>query len=348
MSRPVSRVLSLALLVVVIGGLLPPAAQAHGPVAPTASSYLARVSSVPAGVEARVVDGDQRMWLRVVTSETVVVLDYQGAPYLWFSRGGVDVNQNSAMYYTNQSPPQTPPPGLTRATAPRWHRVSGAHAYGWHDGRLHALAAVALPPGVAYVGRWRIPVLVEGRLSSIVGGLWHAERPSIVWFWPIVVVLLCVLAARRVRRRELDMRVARVLAGASLIAITLGGLGRELHGRPTVSPLQLVTLALIVAFVAWGSRRVLSRDCGYFPFFLIAGGAFWAGLVLLPTLLHGFVLMAVPAFLARVATVVCLACGAALLVLSFRLADYGDARSATSEDQADDLDSEDDLAQSFT
>jgi hypothetical protein len=347
MNGTLRRVLLLALLAVAIGGLLPRAAQAHGPVAPVASSYLARVGSVPAGVEAKIVDGDQRMWLRVVPSETVVVLDSRGAPYLRFSRLGVDVNQSSALYYTNKSPPQTPPRGLTRGTAPRWHRVSGAHAYGWHDGRLHALAAVALPPRVAYVGQWRILVVVDGRLSSISGGLWHADSPSIVWFWPIVVVLLCALAALRVRQRELDMLAARLLAGASLAGITLVGVGRELHGRPSVSAFQLIILVLIVAFVAWGWHRVLSRCSGYFSFFLIAGGAVWAGLVVVTTLLYGFVLMAVPAFVARVATVLCLGCGGGLLLLSFRLADYRDARSSTSEDEAD-LDSEDDLAQSFS
>ena len=58
---------------------------AHGPVAPIASSYLARVGRVAAGIDAKVIDGDLRMWLRVVPSETVVVLDYRGAPYLRFS-----------------------------------------------------------------------------------------------------------------------------------------------------------------------------------------------------------------------------------------------------------------------
>ena len=39
----------------------------------------------------------------------MVVLDYQGAPYLRFTPGGVEVNTASAMYYLNQVPAQTPP-----------------------------------------------------------------------------------------------------------------------------------------------------------------------------------------------------------------------------------------------
>ena len=90
----------------------PQAAAAHGPLAPIASSYLARVTGTPAGLNAKAVDGDQRMWLDAAQVERVVVFDYRSAPYLLFSREGVAVNHNSAMYYLNQSPAQQPPPGL--------------------------------------------------------------------------------------------------------------------------------------------------------------------------------------------------------------------------------------------
>ena len=221
-------------------------------------------------------DGDQRMWLRVAPGDSVVVLDYGGAPYLRFSASGVEVNRNSAMYYLNQTPfAQTPPSNLDRSTPPRWQGVTGAHDYGWHDGRLHALATVALPPGVAYVGRWSIPLLINGRPSALLGGLWHAGDPSIVWFWPIAVVLLCVLAAWRVRRPALDLLVARVLAITALIATAAAALARDLHGRPSVSVFQLIELAVLLAFVAWGLGRVLLRRPGLLLCFVIAFVAVW-------------------------------------------------------------------------
>ena len=304
-------------------------AEAHGPVAPIATTYLARVARLPAGLQALVIDGDQRLWLRASPSEMVVVLDYRGAPYLRFSRSGVDVNQNSAMYYLNQTPiAETPPSNLSTTTPPDWQRVSGAHDYGWHDGRLHALATVALSPGASYVGRWRIPVLVDGRLGSISGGLWHADAPSIVWFWPIVVLLACVLAARRVRRNALDALVARVLAMAALIAIAIAGVGRELHGRPSVSASQLATFAVIVAFVAWGLRRALLKRLGYFWLFAVSFVAIWEGVELIPTLVNGFVLAAMPAFMARTAAVICLGSGAGLLLLAYRLAEQAEPESS--------------------
>lgn len=312
---------------VVVGALialatLPSVADAHGPVAPVASSYLARVNGTPAGLEAQVVDGDQRMWLRVAASRTVVVLDYRGAPYLRFSRSGVDVNQNSAMFYLNQTPvAETPPSGLTRTTPPSWQRVSSGHGYGWHEGRLHALASIALRPGASYVGRWSIPVEVEGRLAAISGGLWHAQRPPIVWFWPIVVLLASVLAARRLRRPSLDALIARLLAVAALVALGFAAAARGLYGRPTVSVPQLIPFAITVAFVLWGLRRMLLHRAGYFFFFAVSFVAIWQGGLLIPTLWTGFVLAAVPAFVARAAVVVCLGCGIGLLLLGFWLAD---------------------------
>jgi len=334
----------IALLAVFAATAAAPApASAHGPVAPLASSYLARISTVPTGLDAKVVDADQRMWLHVRSGETVVVLDYSGAPYLRFSTGGVQVNRNSAMYYLNQAPiAQTPPPGLRATTPPAWQHVSGAHGYGWHDGRLHALATVALAPGVAFAGRWRIPLLIGGRPSAITGGLWHSHDPSLVWFWPIVVLLSCVLAARRVRRPQLDTRVARVLAVAALASIAIAAVGRQLHGRPVVSALQLIELALMLGFVAWALRRVLWRRPGYFTYFVVAFAALWEGLELIPALTHGYVLIAAPAFVVRVCATICLGCGAGLLLLVFRLAERRDA--AARDEPVDELEGEDDTS----
>jgi len=342
MDRPRRRALALVLVgALIVMEAFPAVAAAHGPVAPIATSYLARLSAVPAGLDARVVDGDLRLWLRVVPRMTLVVLDYRGAPYLRFSRLGVEVNQASAMYFLNQTPAETPPANVGPNTRPQWDRVSSGHNYGWHDGRLHALAATALSPGAEYVGRWTIPVRIDGRLTAISGGLWHANDPPIVWFWPIVVLLGCVLAARRLRRPELDTWVGRVLSVAALVAIAVGGAGQQLHGRPTVSIGQYIGLGVILALAAFGIFRVLVRRPGYFAFLVIAVVAVWEGIQLIPTLLNGFVLAAVPAFAARTAAVVCLGSAAGLLSLVTRMADRDEAASTIDGESADHPDDED-------
>lgn len=322
---------------------VPHVAAAHGPVAPIATSYLARIGQLPAGVEAKVVDGDQRLWLRVSTNETVVVLDYRGAPYLRFSRSGVAVNQNSAMYYFNQTPAEVPPSGLGPGTPVKWSSASGGHEYSWHEGRLHALATVAISPGTAYVGRWSIPVRVNGRPTVIAGGLWHADDPSLVWFWPIIVLVACMLAVRRVNRPGLDLRLARLLAVAALIGIGVAGAGRDLHGRPAVSVFQMITLAVIGAFVVWASRRLLLQRAGYLTYFAIGFVAIWEGANLIPTLLNGFVLAATPAFLTRATCVVCLGCGIGLLVVPSRLIGESDPDEGRDRDE-DEYEDEDEDA----
>lgn len=311
----------LAVLILLAALLAPASAQAHGPVAPVATSYLARVGTLPAGLDAKVIDGYLRLWLRVPPSENVVVLDYRGAPYLRFARSGVYVNERSTMYDLNQIPALNPPIDLGRDTPPRWQRVSGGHEYGWHDGRIGALADTALAPGASYVGRFSIPILLDGRLRAISGGVWHAQRPSLVWFWPIVVLLACLAAALRLRRRRLDERLARVLAFAALGTVAVGVAGRELHGRPTVEVEQFVVLAIVLALVGWALLRVLRRRQGLVLEILIAFAALEVGWQLAPTLVHGFVLIALPAFLARAAAVLGLGVGAGLLVLVLRLAE---------------------------
>jgi hypothetical protein len=313
--------LLLLLSSLVIALLIPAVATAHGPVDPAATSYLASVSQTPPGLDAKIVDGDQRMWLRSSPGATVLVLDYRGAPYLRFSAGGVAVNRNSSMYYLNQVPAELIPSNVGPGTPPSWHQVSQGHEYGWHDGRLAALAATALAPGTTYVGRWTIPLRVNGRSAAIAGGLRYAPNPSLVWFWPIVVALACVIAGLRLRRPELDLRMARGLALVALGAFTLAGAGEQLHGRPNVSVGQMIVLALILAFVAWALRRLVLGRHGWFGFFLIALAAVWEGASLIGVLVHGFVLVALPPFVARAAVVVCLASGGGLLPVIFRLAE---------------------------
>ncbi|MFZ0091745.1 MAG: hypothetical protein WAL63_19735 [Solirubrobacteraceae bacterium] len=347
-----SRRIAGVLVIIVAALALPATAGAHGPIDPAASSYRARISQIPSGLHAQVIDGDLRMWLRVDPGRTVVVLDYQGAPYLRFSRSGVAVNEASAMYYLNEVPPQIPPVDLGPHTAPRWHRVSSDHAYGWHDGRLHALAATALAPGATYVGRWRVPLQIDGAAAAIAGGLYFAPSPSIVWFWPILVALACAVAVLRLRRPELDERAARTLAAAALAAFAVAIAGQQLHGRPTVSVGQEITLAAALAFVAWGGRGLVLHRHGWFTFFVIAAAAIWEGASMISVLLDGYVLMALAPFVARVAVVTCLSAGLALLPFVFALAERprgrrsgrrGSGAGAAGELPGEDTDTDEDL-----
>ena len=203
------------------------------------------------------------------------------------------------------------------------------------DGRRQALATTVLPPGSSYAGRWTIAVTVRGRAAHITGGLYHRADPSPVWFWPIIVAFLCVLAGLRLRRPGVDLRIARGLAAVALASFTVASIGHQLHGRPVVSAGQLVVLAIELAFVVWAAWWLIADRHNWLTFFLIAGVAAWQGVALAATLIDGYVLLAVPALLGRLAEIGCLAGAAGLVPVALVMADrsgIGRGRSASKGD----------------
>ena len=298
-----------------LGLLAPGAAWAHGPVNPEASVYLAQVKSFPSGLTARSVDGDLRMWLYVRTRQTVTVLDYQGIPYLRFTPAGTDVNERSAMYYLNQTPPEVPPTSTARDAPPRWQRVSTGETYEWHDGRLQALAAALAAPGARALGRWEIPLRVGGQRTAITGVLDRAPPPSLAWLWPIALVALLVPALRRVHNATLEDRVTTALAWFSLFACAVLSLGEGLHGRPGLSIGRLVALAFELALVAWLASRLARGQTGPWICGLVVFLAFYRGLAGISVLFRGYVLLALPEVIARAAVAGCLATSLGLGIL---------------------------------
>jgi hypothetical protein len=336
--RVPGRLLALGIAAFALTLLTPAAAQAHGPVDPSGSTYLARITHVPAGLAARAIDGDLRLWMRVPSSLNVYVVDYRGAPYLRFTRGGVWVNQNSSMYFLNQVPAVTPSTDLGAATRPDWHRVTTGHTYVWHDGRLHAGATQARLPGERFAGDWSVPLRIDGAAAAIRGGLYYAPSPSPVWFWPVAVVLGCVLAGVRLRRPALDRRLARISGGIALTGFVLASIGHQLHGRPGVSAGNLLALVVELVAAAAGAWWLYARDPRWLALAAIAALTLWQGVSQIAALEDGWVLLALPAWLGRVAVAGCLAGGAGLIPIVLSGAERA-ARargSAVGEGPADD------------
>jgi hypothetical protein len=310
--RRASVALAIAL---VAAGLLPGRAAAHaGRTAPSATSFLARITSAPPGIDARVVDGDQRLWLRIAPSATVVVLGLRAEPYLRFSERGVEVNTRSTTYYLNRARPLTPPAGLEPGTPPVWKRISGGHSLSWHEDRLHALALAAHPSGNADLGRWVVPLVVDGRRTQIAGTLRHLARPSLLWFWPLLLAAALVPALLRLREARLEAQTSGALAALALASATAARLGRELYGRPTLSAGQLALAALTCVVALALAALYLRRDWRVLAGVAIGVAALYQGIALVGTLRNGYVLASLPAWAERTAAAVSLSAGAALLV----------------------------------
>jgi hypothetical protein len=242
-------VLLIALAAVVM--LRPAPALAHTiSTDPVAGNYRSQVLSVvPATplLRLRVVDGDQRLWMRVAPGARVVVLGIQGEPFLRFADGRVDVNTRSATASIDRLTPGAPAPSFAAAATPAWRQVASGQAYMWPEHRIGSLEPVALhQPGSR--PRWSLPIVLNGRRVLVTGDLQRVAPPS---RWLIVVVAAAALALLAAgfwsRAAGVRPRMLNWLAALTLVALVAARLGRELYGRPDLGAGNFAELALTIA-----------------------------------------------------------------------------------------------------
>jgi hypothetical protein len=277
---------------------------------PTATSFLARIDSAPPGLEVKVGEGDKLLWMRASPHLTVLVLGLQGEPYLRFSPSGVQINKHAPTAYLNSYYAVAVPPDLNAHTAPYWKRLTASHTYLWPEDRLHELDLAARTPGSGgYVGRWNIPLRINGQHATISGALLYAAAPSLAWFWPIVIVLACLPALLRLRRRSLNALATLLLACLALLAFVVCKFAFDLYGRPEVSAEQQIGFGLYLA-LAVTALSLLLRSPWRTPTAVIVGLFSLAeGLDMRDTLTQGFVLAALPTVVVRCAAIVAIAAG---------------------------------------
>ena len=191
----------------------------------TLTGYVSTVSAVAPnvlGVNALVLGGDDRLRISNYSGKTVVVLGYEGEPYLRFDSKGVWANTLSPAAHLNRfRRPRPLEPGAADASAsPRWRRVAPGVTYEWHDHRIHWVAAEP-PKGVQEhpdrnqrIFSWRVPGRADGKRFAINGFLGYAPdripRRDDGTSWSLLAVggiaaaaaLAAVgVGARRARRR---------------------------------------------------------------------------------------------------------------------------------------------------
>jgi hypothetical protein len=288
-------------------GAAPAAAFAHGGGGTVAANDDARVVSMPGGsvLKARVLDGDQRLWLHVAPGHSVVVLGADGRPFLRLSASGVDVDEHAPAAYAAGLGR-----GLPSATTPAWHHQAGGSTFAWHEPRL-------LPPAVAARGGqhpWQIGVVLDGHAGAIAGTTRAIAAPSL-WPWLALLAagtLATVLAMRlAVRTRE--------LLGAILAVVGLVATAASLAAIAATSPQSAAWLqgaGAIAAVVAsatlvWriGERRRPVAGAA------IAVIALYLALPLLSMYLHGAVLSRLDATPARLVAAIALGAPLASLAL---------------------------------
>ncbi|HEX3393158.1 MAG TPA: hypothetical protein VHS52_01410 [Acidimicrobiales bacterium] len=193
--------------VIVVGVLIParPAA-AHSVTGVQPTNYRSQIIGVtPAtpGLTVVLLDLGSRVRLTWHGPDEVVVIDYDGGPYLRIGPGGVFENRRSSMASTPSgaaptSTTVTPAPAVA-APAPDWHRVSAGSTATWKDRRSQwqgpQPASVAAHTGRAQVvGQWVIPMRRADTDIAVDGRVTWVPPPSAAP-WLVAALLLAILIA---------------------------------------------------------------------------------------------------------------------------------------------------------
>jgi hypothetical protein len=265
------RALLVATLLVCGGTVITaPPAFAHGVGGVQPRNYetkLLRVEPHIVGVQLAVVDLGDNLQLRNSTRVDVVVLGYDGEPYLRVGPRGVFENLRSPATYLNRSriPSSKPPKSADSSASPVWHRVSSGTTATWHDHRVHFMGTSDPPevqrdPSVRHVvDRWTVQLRTSGRIVRASGELLWVPPPSP---WPYVAIALAVAAGVFVLTR---IRVWRAAFAVGLGLLALSDLAHVvgLWNATTASTASklgesaysLVGIALSVFALAWMWRR---------------------------------------------------------------------------------------------
>lgn len=259
------------------------AASAHTVSGAGASNYRTSLTSltptVP-GLTLTVVENGSRLRLTNATRTDVVVLGYQGEPYLRVGPDGVFTNTRSTATYLNatRSGGTAVPATANDQARPVWRRTAAAPRAGtpatavWHDHRTHWMSparppAVAADPGARrQIFTWQVsfrygtrPVTARGDLEWIPG---PAPAPWVALALATAAVTIGLAVGRRAFRPGLAaalfvLTVADATHSAGIAADRAGPTGARWAGFVTGNSIQLVAWAIgLVTVIALVRRGI--------------------------------------------------------------------------------------------
>ncbi|MGQ0826727.1 MAG: hypothetical protein ACT4OX_17170 [Actinomycetota bacterium] len=266
--RSASLAVAIALLVTVVDAQ-PAAAHGVGGLQPTnVETRLVEITPEVHGIDVRAIELGERLELRNRSDATVVVLGYDGEPYLRVGPDGVFENRRSPATFLNRTrTPTGPPPASYDAGAePAWRRISAGEVVRWHDHRAHYMGAGtpavanAAPGRNMLISEWEVTLVVDdGRRVRVRGDLRWIPGPAL---WPaivglVVAAVLVVAAARRWWS----------LAAGTALVLLVGAEVVHVYGiwDAAVRPFPSRLGANVYSFVAilaglHGLRRVVTRS----------------------------------------------------------------------------------------
>jgi hypothetical protein len=293
--RAASLQKALPLLTALVPLAAPAPASAHVRTGSVAVDYGVRVFPTRLPLTAHVYLGDRAVRLSVQPGHSVTVLGYVDEPFLRIDGAGVTILKS-------------PTAAALRLTP----RHKSGRSFDWHDARVRGL-----PPGLDR-GRWKIPLLVDGRQARLAGELLRVHAPP-VWPWlalglPFAAATALVLLRRAALERSAI--VLGVLAGTATCttAAAFAFASNASEGRWVEAGNEAVFALVGLAVIARGSRDARVIAAGALGLLGLA-----TGLTKIPVFLHGIVLSALPATPSRVAVALTVWSGAAATALGLVL-----------------------------
>jgi hypothetical protein len=310
------RALALALAGLVLGAG-PAAADAAKP-----GRYSSEVTSVdpdPGTFSVETAGGDAFLEISVDDGTELLVLGYEGEPYLRFNPDGtVEENQNSPATFinaerfgTNELAPEELQGVDVTELEPAWEEVATGGTFAWHDHRTHFMGGQR-PAGGELA--WEVPLVVDGE-DVVVSGVIVDEGSTspILWY----AVALIVLVGLAVLGPKLDDRMpAATVVVVALLATLVAAIGYS--GQPSGTGASIVPTVVGGVAVVLGLLGLLVgrlRAVG-----LLTSGVFLAtwGVFRLSVLSNPVLPTTVPFALERLTTALALGVGIGAVVVAFR------------------------------
>jgi hypothetical protein len=275
------------------------------------------------GLTVRPIDLGNELELRNDTGADVIVLGYQGEPYLRVGPRGVFENRRSPATYLNRTRDgKTRVPGdADPAAAPEWNRLASGTVARWHDHRAHWMGTDD-PPEVArapdqrhVVDHWSLQLRRGTQVVTVAGDLLWLPGPS-PWGW-VLGALAIALALVALSRTPIWRWVLAGALGIVVVSETAHVVGTwnatsaAFATKIGASVYSIGGIALAVVALVW---LVVRPPYNAIPAVLFAGliVAFAGGLADLTTLTHSQLPTDVPTDVARLEVTLALGLGAGL------------------------------------
>jgi hypothetical protein len=238
-------------------------ADAHTVTGVQATNYRSQIDAVTpaeAGIRVRLLDLGNRIELVDTGPAEVVVLGYQGEPYLRVGPAGVFENIRSPAHFLNRvtgaTTTNTTLPRQADASAPpQWHKTGDGRSARWRDRRTRwadpAPPAVRADPGSRHVmSVWTIGLIAQDRPIQVSGRITYVPGPSALpWILAAAAVGLLTVAVG-LRRRWGPPLAAAVALLVAVDAVHSFGIAAASHDAVFVQVARVIGGGL-VATLGW-------------------------------------------------------------------------------------------------